>query len=169
MKIRYKLLASAAAVVVLSGVLAGTASAGQARPIKAPPVQVRPDGSVVFTAVKRGATAITPNAIIICRVIPVIPQVVAGNVRATAFTTCDHPVTYIAMTITLVHFGNLPVTKIYETMSPNPDSLFAFAEKICLPDVYQTKVVTFVAFPIDYLPPSASRTDFKGPNTITKC
>lgn len=56
MKIRYRLLASATAVALLTGTLTGTASAGQttASPITAPPaVQVQPDGTVVFTAVKR--------------------------------------------------------------------------------------------------------------------
>jgi hypothetical protein len=171
MKIRYRLLASALAVVLLTNVLAGTASASQttARPIKAPPaVQVKPDGTVVFTAVKRGATSITPNAIIVCSVYPQVPRVASPEVVATAFTSCNHGVALIAMTITLIHVNNWWVTKVFES-DPGADSLFAVAGKICLPDVYRTKVFTQVYFPIDYIPPSASRTDYSEYVRITQC
>lgn len=72
--------------------------------------------------------------------------------------TCNHGVALIAITITLVHYGNWWVTKLYES-KPNEAYLSARAAKNCLPDRYRTKTFTQVYFPIDYIPPSAARTD----------
>jgi hypothetical protein len=173
MRIRGRLFRGVA-IAVLTGLLAGTAIAGDASAAPAgrstpPPVQVMSDGSVVFTAVP-GTKSASAQRAVVCRAYPAAPVNFAHSPYLITFNTtvsCDKRIVMIAMNVTLIHYNNWWVTRFYR--QEYTSYLFGSATKSCVNGWYAGRAEVTVTFGIDWTPPSITRTFYTNDVYIGTC